>query len=203
MADTWSVLLVDDHPLLRRGVAQLLNSEPHFDVAWQAGTGAEALVCLDQAQPDLVLLDLNMQPMSGLDVLQAIRQRGNDVKVVMYSVSDNPREVEAVLSAGADGFLVKDIDPEELLSSLQRVMGGERTITPRIAQSLQECEHWDKDLTPREKEIAQLIGVGRSNKAIGEELFISEGTAKVHVKNLLRKTGCSSRVELALMVNQG
>ncbi|WP_028115669.1 response regulator [Ferrimonas senticii] len=203
MAETWSVMLVDDHPLLRRGVVQLLNSEPHFNVAFQAGGGEEALSMLAEELPDLVVLDLNMQPLSGLDTLQAIRQRGYDVKVVIYSVSDNPREAEAVLNAGADGFLVKDTDPEELLDSLKLVMEGERRVTPRLADSIANAEHWDRDLTPREKEIAQLIGQGMSNKAVGEALFISEGTAKVHVKNLLRKTGCASRVELALKVNKG
>ncbi|QIZ77854.1 response regulator [Ferrimonas lipolytica] len=202
MTETWSVLLVDDHPLLRRGVAQLLNSEAKFDVQWQASSGEEALACLDEYKPALVVLDLNMQPMSGLDTLQAIRQRGDDVKVVVYSVSDNSREVNAVLEAGADGFLVKDTDPDELLESLSAVMHGDKCITPRIEQQLAETNYWDQDLTPREKEIAQLIGLGKSNKAIGEALFISEGTAKVHVKNVLRKTGCSSRVELALMATQ-
>lgn len=202
MAEVWSVLLVDDHPLLRSGLAQLLNSEPHFDVRWQAGGGQEALEVLEQQQPDLVVLDLNMSPMSGLDVLQVIRQRELSVKVVVYSVSDNVSEVDAVLSAGADGFLVKDTDPDELLRSLKQVMADQQAITPRLKEALQSDQRWDKDLTAREKQIASLIGQGKSNRAIGEALFISEGTAKVHVKNVLRKTGCHSRVELALLVNQ-
>ncbi|MBY5993044.1 response regulator [Ferrimonas balearica] len=204
MAEPWQLLLVDDHPMLRRGLCQLLGGDPRFQPPWEAGNGHEALALLARQQPDLVLLDLNMRPLSGLDTLTAIRRDFPQLKVVMFTVSDHPRDVQSVLNAGADGYLVKDSEPEELVEGLARVLAGASVITPRLEAALAEAEAgWAAQLTPRERQIAELIAEGKSNKAIGEALFISEGTAKVHVKNLMRKTGCHSRVELALMVREG
>ncbi|MBY6187181.1 response regulator [Marinobacter hydrocarbonoclasticus] len=204
MAEPWQLLLVDDHPMLRRGLCQLLAGDTRFLPPWESGNGPEALALLARQQPDLVLLDLNMRPLSGLDTLRAIRRDFPDLKVVMFTVSDHPRDVQAVLDAGADGYLVKDSEPEELVEGLAEVMAGLSVITPRLETALAEAEvNWATNLTPRERQIAELIAEGKSNKAIGEALFISEGTAKVHVKNLMRKTGCHSRVELAIMVRGG
>ncbi|GAA4884138.1 response regulator [Ferrimonas pelagia] len=191
-------LLVDDHPMLRRGLCQLLQLDPRFATPLQAGSGPEALALMTQHAVDLVVLDLNMQPMSGLDTLQAIRRQDRTCKVVIYSVSDAPRDAEAVMAAGADGFLIKDTDPDELIEALAAITQGQQRLSPSLTQALQDEHRWDRELTPRERQIADLIAQGMSNKAISEALFISEGTAKVHVKNLLRKTGCSSRVALAV-----
>ncbi|MBY5922417.1 response regulator [Ferrimonas balearica] len=204
MAESWQLLLVDDHPMLRRGLCQLLEGDPRFLAPWEAGNGPEALALLARQQPDLVLLDLNMRPLSGLDTLRAIRRDFPELKVVMFTVSDHPRDVQAVLDAGANGYLIKDSEPEELVEGLAQVMGGAAVLTDRLEASLAEVEEsWAAQLTPRERQIAELIAEGKSNKAIGEALFISEGTAKVHVKNLMRKTGCHSRVELAIKVREG
>ncbi len=157
-------------------------------------------------EPDMVLLDLNMKDMSGLDVLKVMKSWDNDPRVVMLTVSDQTEDLIGALRAGADGYLLKEMDPEELVGKLKEAAAGQVTLTERLtrllAHSLRE-DNRPKDpdqagLTEQEGRILEQISLGKSNKLIARELNIAEGTAKVHVKHLLRKLNLRSRVEAAV-----
>ncbi|MDX1655201.1 MAG: two-component system response regulator NarL [Candidatus Competibacteraceae bacterium] len=200
------VLLIDDHPLLRRGVIQLLALEPDLEVVGEANRGAEGLALARELRPDLILLDMNMPDMDGLETLEALKALDLDARVVIYTVSNSEDDVVAALRAGADGYLLKDMPPLEMLESLRdasqgRVVLSER-LTDLIAHALRQeattANSDSADLTAREEEILGLIAAGRSNKLIARELAIAEGTVKVHVKRILKKLRLHSRVEAAV-----
>ncbi|USD37930.1 MULTISPECIES: response regulator [Ferrimonas] len=207
MSETRSVMVVDDHPLLRRGICQLLTLDDRFTLFAEVGSGVDALAAVSDDEPDLILLDLNMKGMSGLDTLKALRQEQVTSHIVILTVSDAAEDVRTLIQSGADGYLLKDSEPEQILDQVELVLNGQQVITERLQAYLlssnEESDGWWQELTPREQEIARLIAEGMSNKILAEKLFISEGTVKVHVKNLLRKTDCRSRVELAVKVLQG
>ncbi|SDJ60103.1 two component transcriptional regulator, LuxR family [Ferrimonas sediminum] len=206
MSETRSVMVVDDHPLLRRGICQLLTLDDRFTLFAEVGSGVDALAAVSDDEPDLILLDLNMKGMSGLDTLKALRQEQITSHIVILTVSDAAEDVRTLIQSGADGYLLKDSEPEQILDQVELVLNGQQVITERLQAYLltndEESNGWWQELTPREQEIARLIAEGMSNKILAEKLFISEGTVKVHVKNLLRKTDCRSRVELAVKVLQ-
>ncbi|PST68555.1 response regulator [Shewanella algae] len=204
MGKPYSVLVVDDHPLLRRGICQLLASDPDFSLFGEAGTGLDALAATAENDPDIILLDLNMKGMTGLDTLNALRQEGVTSRIVILTVSDAKQDVIRLLRAGADGYLLKDTEPDLLLGQLKEAMSGHRVISAEVEDYLFELknaadeEAWLDSLTPRELQILQHLAEGQSNRVISEELHISEGTVKVHVKNLLRKANAKSRTEMAV-----
>lgn len=204
MGKPYSVLVVDDHPLLRRGICQLLASDPDFSLFGEAGTGLDALAATAENEPDIILLDLNMKGMTGLDTLNALRQEGVTSRIVILTVSDAKQDVIRLLRAGADGYLLKDTEPDLLLGQLKEAMSGHRVISAEVEDYLFELknaadeEAWLDSLTPRELQILQHLAEGQSNRVISEELHISEGTVKVHVKNLLRKANAKSRTEMAV-----
>lgn len=198
------LLLVDDHPMMRRGIRQLLELEEDLQVVGEAGNGQEALDQLAELQPDLVLLDNNMPQMNGVETLKKIRERGFTGKVLLFTVSDAEEDVRDALRFGADGYLLKDMEPEQLIDQLRRVLLGQMTVspalTPVLAQALRNPQQGatQADLTDRERQVLRMISGGLSNKMIGNKLGITEGTVKVHVKNLLHKLGLRSRVEAAV-----
>lgn len=198
------LLLVDDHPMMRRGIRQLLELEEDLQVVGEAGNGQEALDQLAELQPDLVLLDNNMPQMNGVETLKKIRERGFTGKVLLFTVSDAEEDVRDALRFGADGYLLKDMEPEQLIDQLRRVLLGQMTVspalTPVLAQALRNPQQGatQADLTDRERQVLKMISAGLSNKMIGNKLGITEGTVKVHVKNLLHKLGLRSRVEAAV-----
>ncbi|MFQ6372752.1 response regulator [Shewanella sp. YIC-542] len=203
MTKTYSVLVVDDHPLLRRGICQLLQSDGHFTLFGEVGSGLDALSATAEHEPDIVLLDLNMKGMSGLDTLNALRQEGITSRIVILTVSDAKQDVVRLLKAGADGYLLKDTEPDLLLEQLQKIMSGERVVSSQIAEFMlalnnETEEDWIGALTPRELQLLQHLAEGLSNRGLSEVLHISEGTVKVHVKNLLRKANAKSRTEMAV-----
>ncbi|WP_196138587.1 two-component system response regulator NarL [Aliikangiella sp. G2MR2-5] len=198
------IILVDDHPMLRKGVAQLISLEDNLDVVAEANSGEEAVKLAVELKPDLVLLDLNMKGMSGIDTLNALKRADISAKVVIFSVSDSDADVLQALKFGADGYLLKDSEPEELIEKINRSLQGELVLsgplTQLLARSLQsknQVNPMDK-LTQREIEILKQIAAGGSNKVIANKLGITEGTVKVHVKNLLKKLGFKTRVEAAV-----
>ncbi|MFA5082321.1 MAG: two-component system response regulator NarL [Hydrogenophilaceae bacterium] len=201
-----TLLMIDDHPLFRRGVLQLLAEAPEFRVVGEASGGREGLELARQLAPNLILLDLNMKDMSGLDVLKVIKGWDLDSRVVMLTVSDEADDLIAALRAGADGYLLKEMDPEDLVGKLKQAAAGEVTLTERLtrllAHSMREDgkpKHPDEaGLTEQERRILDLIAQGMSNKLIARELNISDGTVKVHVKHLLRKLNLHSRLEAAV-----
>ncbi|MCC5810936.1 MAG: two-component system response regulator NarL [Ectothiorhodospiraceae bacterium] len=209
---TTRVLIVDDHPLLRRGVKQLLELEPEFTCIGEANSGQEALQLAEAEQPDLILLDLNMNGMDGLETLRALRGKAVESRIIILTVSDSDTDVVQAMRDGADGYLLKDTEPEELVSQLRQANDGRlvvsESLTPALARALGRPSKNEKaslaNLTAREREILKLIARGKSNKMIAKQLDIAEGTIKVHVRSILKKLGLRSRVEAAIWaVNQG
>jgi len=205
-----TVMLVDDHPLLRKGLRQLLAFEAEFEVVAEAGSGAEALATAPELDPDLIILDLNMQGMDGLETLKRLRDEGVTSRIVMLTVSDSNEDVIKAIGLGADGYLLKDSDPDELLEQIKKAASGKMVLSDAVNAALatairRPAEKPAADinsLTNREYEILSLIAKGQSNKLIARELDISDGTVKVHVKHLLKKLNLRSRVEAAVwMVN--
>lgn len=200
------LLVIDDHPLFRRGVRQLVDIEGGFEMVGEASSGPEGIDLALRLQPDLVLLDLNMEGMDGNQTLRALRAAGCAARVAMLTVSDQEEDLVEALRAGADGYLLKDTEPEELLRQLRHVVDGRLVLTEGLTEHLaramrrqgQPAPTGQPRLTPREREVLDLIASGLNNKLIARELDLSEGTVKVHVKHLLKKLGLRSRLEAAL-----
>jgi two-component system nitrate/nitrite response regulator NarL len=209
-----TVLVVDDHPLFRKGVVQLLAMEPSIEVVGEAGNRAQALALVQQHEPDLILLDVNLKAESGLDILSAIKSDDPSRRVVMLTVSDAAEDLIGAIRAGADGYLLKDMEPEHLLDRVRAALAGETVIGEALAARLagalrQEAQDASggprRDLsllTEREQQVLRCLADGQSNKRIARTLSITEGTVKVHVKNLLKKLGFRSRVEAAVWMAQ-
>jgi len=196
------VLLVDDHPLMRRGIQQLLSFEEDFEVVAEASNGADAVAKNHEYKPDLVLLDLNMKGMSGLDTLGALRADGCDAAIVILTVSDSPADIEAIVKAGADGYLLKDTEPDELVELLRVSLQGNKAYSREVAKYLEERENSTDifdELTDRELQILKEVAKGFRNKQIADTLFISESTVKVHMKSLLKKLQVPSRTAATVL----
>lgn len=203
-----SILLIDDHPLLRQGIRQLIEMEVDLEVAGEASNARDGIRLAQELEPDLVLLDLNMPEMDGIEALKAMRELGVASRIVIFTVSDHEEDVVAALRAGADGYLLKDMEPEDMVLQLHQAAVGKMVISDRLTTLLAEALRSQKpqassrpdydSLTPREKDILKLIAEGLSNKMIGRRLDISDGTVKVHVKHLLKKLNLRSRVEVAV-----
>ncbi len=202
-----TLLAIDDHPLFRKGVADLIDMEDSIELVGEAASGREGLKLAIELNPDFILLDINMKGMDGLETLKAIKDSGVGSRVLMLTVSDNEEDVISALRIGADGYLLKDMEPEDILGCLKKAAEGTIVINERLTQLLAHSLREDRpvgrhvgyaDLTDREREILDLIANGMSNKLIAQTLTISEGTVKVHVKHLLKKLGLHSRVEAAV-----
>lgn len=199
------ILLVDDHPMLRKGVAQLISLEDNLQVIAEANSGEEAIMLAIEHSPDLILLDLNMKGLSGIDTLSALRRADISSKIVIFTVSDNETDVLQALKFGSDGYLLKDSEPEELIEKINLAIQGELVLsgplTQILARSLRPASRKIsplESLTQRELENLKLIATGKSNKDIANKLGITEATVKVHVKNLLKKLGLKTRLEAAV-----
>ena len=208
-----TVLVVDDHPLFRKGVVQLLALEPSIEVVGEAGNRAQAIDLVQRHEPDLTLLDLNLKAESGLDILAAIKAEDPSRRVVMLTVSDAAEDLIGAIRAGADGYLLKDMEPEQLLDRVRAALSGETVIGGALAarlasalrQEAQDAAGVRRDvsqLTDRERQVLRCLADGQSNKRIARTLSITEGTVKVHVKNLLKKLNFRSRVEAAVWMTQ-
>ncbi|AWI79196.1 MAG: two-component system response regulator NarL [Betaproteobacteria bacterium HGW-Betaproteobacteria-13] len=206
MSDVQSVIIVDDHPLFRKGLTQLLKTIPSLNLIGEAAGGHEGLALAVRLQPDLILLDLNMKDMGGIEVLSSIRAARIDSRVVMVTVSDHGEDLVAALRAGADGYLLKDMEPEAMVDALRDVAGGRIVISDELTHLMAAALRGPAQpesvaaagLTEQEVRILEQISGGLSNKLIGRELDIAEGTVKVHVKHILRKLKMRSRVEAAV-----
>lgn len=205
-----SILLIDDHPMLRNGVKQLIALDDRLQVVAEASNGVQGVELAGLHDPDLILLDLNMPGMNGLDTLVQLRTIDLSGRIVVFSVSNHEDDVVNALKRGADGYLLKDMEPEELLKSLHQAAAGQmvlsETLTNVLVASLREnrpAEERDiEQLTRRERDILKLITQGMTNKAIARKLSITESTVKVHVKHLLKKMKLKSRVEAAVWALQ-
>ena len=188
------VFSVDDHPLLREGIAALVNSQPDMVLIAQGATGAEAIQLYKEQLPDVTLLDLRLPDMSGIDVLIAIRTQFPDARIIMLTTFEGDVEIQRALQAGARGYLLKNMPPTELLEVIRQVHAGKKRIPPEIASQL--LEHMsDEVLTEREIEVLREVADGNRNREIAERLFISEETVKVHIKHIMEKLGASDRTQ--------
>ncbi len=195
-------MLVDDHPLMRRGIQQLLSFEPEFDVIAEASNGADAVAKAHELELDLVLLDLNMKGMSGLDTLKALRADGCEARIVILTVSDSPADIDAIVRSGADGYLLKDTEPDELVGLLKQLDNGNKAYSREVLKYLHERgdqEDVFESLTDRESQILKEVARGFRNKQIADRLFISESTVKVHMKSLLKKLRVPSRTAATIL----
>ncbi|MGD2074154.1 MAG: response regulator [Gammaproteobacteria bacterium] len=207
------VLLIDDHTLFRSGLEGLL-AHRNIAVVASVGEGREGLRCAAELKPDVVLLDMRMPDIDGIGVLKKLRESGFGNPIVMLTTSAEERDLVESLRNGAQGYLLKDMEADELVLALRDIVAGKTVVAPDLAPVLakvvkgdgtlpEEASPFD-DLTPRESEILSLLAEGQSNKVIARNLGISDGTVKLHVKAILRKLGVHSRVEAAVIaVEQG
>ncbi len=203
---TTSVIIIDDHPLFRKGVSQLIALNDQLHLIGEASSGEEGLELARALEPDLILLDLNMKGMSGIETLRALRDADLAARILILTVSDAADDLVSAIRAGADGYLLKDMEPEELLARIVEAMRGRIVISESLngllARSLrdeaQAAERSLAPLTERERDILGCLASGLSNKLIARDLNIAEGTVKVHIKNLLKKLKFRSRLEAAV-----
>ncbi len=213
------VLLIDDHALVRKGLEALLQSRG-IEIADSVGSGREGIERAKALNPDIILLDVKMPEMNGPETLRRLREEGISLPVLMLTMSREEIDLEAALRAGAQGYLLKDMEPEELVPALNDAIQGKHVVAKELIGSLTRIVQGQSgatarppesdpasalaELTPREREILRHIAAGQSNKVIARELDITDGTVKLHVKSILRKLGVHSRVEAAVIaVEQG
>jgi two-component system NarL family response regulator len=187
-------MIVDDHPVVREGLSRIIVSDKNMEIVGEAQNGAEALNLFKKQRPDVTLMDMRMPEMTGVQTIEAIRKEFPNARIIVLSTYDHEEDIYQALQAGARGYLLKDSPRNELIAAIQRVHNGERVIPPSIATRLAE-RIGGNELTAREFEVLQLIVHGKSNKEIGDELGISEGTVKSHVNNILEKLGVSDRTQ--------
>lgn len=198
-----TLLLVDDHPMMRRGIRQMLELEGDLHIVGEASHGEEALALIEPLKPDLVLLDNNMPQMNGIETLRRLRAMHYTGKVLLFTVSDAEDDIRDALRLDANGYLLKDMEPELLIQYIRDALNGALVISPGLTRVMAQAlrsppRQADVELTERERQVLKTIAGGFSNKVIGHKLGITEGTVKVHVKNLLHKLGLRSRVEAAV-----
>lgn len=197
------VLSVDDHPLMRGGIAAMIRTQPDMLLIAEAASGGDGVMRFREHQPDITLMDLLLPDMSGIDALIAIRSEFPDARVIMLTTFEGDVEIQRALAAGARGYLLKNMPPAELLKGIREVHAGRKRIPPEIAAQI--AEHMSEELlTAREIEVLQEVAAGKRNRDIAERLFISEETVKVHVKHIMEKLGARDRtVAVSIAVRRG
>lgn len=219
--DTIRILVVDDHPLFRRGLTALLSRDPHFEVIGDAADAGEAQRRAQELQPDLILLDNHLPGVSGVDALPALLEAAPKSRVLMLTVSEDEADLAAALRAGAAGYLLKTIDAEALAAAIRRTMSGESVVADEMTSKLVAAYRGAASnpapsalpasdaplsrlntLSARELDILRAIARGASNKEIGRDLGIAETTVKIHVQHVLRKLDVSSRVHAAVIASE-
>jgi DNA-binding NarL/FixJ family response regulator len=197
------VFSVDDHPLLREGIAAIINNQPDMLMIAQASNGCEAIQMFKQHRPDITLMDLRLPDMSGIDALISIRSEFPEARIIMLTTFEGDVEIQRALKAGARGYLLKTNPPKELVETIRQVHAGKKSIPSQIAANL--AEHLsDEALTGREIDVLRHISGGNRNRDIAERLFISEETVKVHIKHIMEKLGASDRTQaVAIALRRG
>jgi DNA-binding NarL/FixJ family response regulator len=197
------VFSVDDHPLLREGIAAVINAAPDMAMVAQASSGRDAIQQFRDHRPDVTLMDLRLPDISGIDALIAIRAEFPDARIVMLTTFEGDVEIQRALAAGARGYLLKNMPPKELVEVVRQIHAGKKSIPNEVAASL--AEHvTDETLTERERVVLRHIAGGNRNKDIAGQLLISEETVKVHVKHIMEKLGARDRTEaVAIGVRRG
>lgn len=210
LKEHYTVAIIDDHPLFRRGVHELLDLEPTVEVVGEAGTREEALDLVRRYEPDLTILDLNMKGSSGVEILSTLKEEDPSRRIVILTVSDSGKDLTACIQAGADGYFLKDMEPEQFLKSIRQALEGQIIVdasmmaflTTSLRAKMRSVVQERPVLTGREGDVLELIAKGCTNKVIARRLDITEGTVKGHVKHILKKLGCRSRVEAAVWTAQ-
>ena len=197
------VFSVDDHALLREGITTLINNQPDMLLVGEAANGREAVEGFREHQPDVVLMDVRLPDMTGIEAMIAIRNDFAEARFIMVTTSEGDVEIRRALEAGARGYILKSMPPKDLIEAIRQVHAGKKRIPPEIAAHL--AEHYsDETLTTREIEVLKQIGGGNRNRDIAERLFISEETVKVHIMHIMEKLGASDRTQaVAIAVRRG
>jgi len=197
------ILSVDDHPLLREGIAMVINSQPDMVLVCHASSGAEAIQRYREHQPDVTLMDLRLPDLSGIDALIAIRAEFPPARIIILTTFEGDVEIQRALEAGARGYLLKNMPPSELVNAIRHVHAGKKRVPPELAAQL--AEHMsDDNLTAREVEVLKQVAGGNRNRDIAELLHISEETVKVHLKHIMDKLGANDRTQaIAIAVRRG
>jgi DNA-binding NarL/FixJ family response regulator len=197
------VFSVDDHPLLREGIAAIINNQPDMTMVAQSASGQDAIQQFKLHQPDVTLMDLRLPDMNGIDVMTGIRAEFPEARIIMLSTFEGDVEIKRALEAGARGYMLKSMPPKELVEVIRQVHAGKKRIPPQLAAEL--AEHMaDEALTTREIEVLGQIAGGNRNRDIAEQLFISEETVKVHIKHIMEKLGANDRTQaVAIGIRRG
>jgi DNA-binding NarL/FixJ family response regulator len=190
------ILTVDDHPLMREGIAAMIKSQPDMWLVAEAGDGRDAIQTFREHQPDVTLMDIRLPGMSGIDTMIAIRSEFPEARILMLTTFEGDVEIQRALRAGARGYMLKSMPPGELLAGIREVHAGRKRIPPEVAAQL--AEHMGEEaLTARELEVLQQVAGGSRNRDIAGRLFIAEETVKVHIKHIMEKLGAKDRTEAA------
>jgi DNA-binding NarL/FixJ family response regulator len=197
------ILSVDDHPLLREGIAAVICSQPDMLLVSQASSGADAILQHREHRPDITLMDVRMPEISGIDAMISIRAEFPEARIIMLTTFEGDVEIQRALEAGARGYLLKNMPAKELLEAIRHVHAGKKRVPAGVATQL--AEHMGEEtLTNREVEVLEQLVTGRRNRDIGERLFISEETVKVHLKHIMEKLGARDRTQaVAIAVRRG
>ncbi|WP_342157424.1 response regulator [Proteus mirabilis] len=200
---SYSIMIVDDHPIMRYGLRLLLEQDKEFIVVSESGNAQEAITTAKQLNPDLIMMDLHLQGRSGIDIIRSLRRCGLTSYVLVLSISDSRNDVYAALDAGANGYLLKECELDMLLLSLRKAVVGRPVYSEKVWQYIQLRQNYSDPLsalTKRELDVLQEVAVGMKNKQITENLFISEETVKVHIRNILKKLQVTSRLAASLIL---
>ena len=195
------ILVADDHPMIRTAISSVVEHESNLSIVASAMNGHEAVKLFDQHMPDITLMDLNMPIMDGMEAIQTIRSKYPQAKIIILTNFDSDEDIERGLGAGAMGYLLKDASHETLIETIETVYNGQRYIPKHLMEKVQNRKHLPS-LSPREMHVLELMKRGRSNRAIGVELGITESTVKSHVKNILIKMGVNDRTQAVTLALQ-
>lgn len=212
VAEPIRILVVDDHPVVRQGLVAMLSTQPAFEVVGEAASGAETLRQVAALQPDVLLLDLEMPEMDGVEVIRRLRESDPDVRVIVFTAFDTDERIVGAVQAGAQGYLLKGVARDEVFDAIRVVSEGGSLLQPVVASKLLrhmsdrggDRQAGSEPLTDREMDVLQLLAQGKTNREIAHELVVTERTAKFHVSSILSKLGAGNRTEaVALAAQQG
>ena len=195
------ILVVDDHPIMRLGVAAIIDAQPDMHVVAQAGSGEEAVAFFRKHRPDITLMDLRLPGMSGLEAIRSIRQEDSRAKCLVLTTYEGDEDIHQAIAAGAVGYIIKGMSHEMLIAALRRVRSGSHFLPPPVMRSLADRTP-NSDLSPREREVLTLMVHGKSNKEIANALGITEATVKCHVSVILLRLGVNDRTQAVIAALQ-